>query len=128
MSLLEALVATDRESTRVRNATQWAITYDSLDVASQFKTLRDSWHKERGAASSAKAIVNAASYRRIVFLGEAVLPYIFRDLEYSPEPDYWFAALYDITREDPVKPKDHGDQRAMAKAWLKWGKAQGYEW
>jgi hypothetical protein len=104
------------------------IPYDSLDVEYQFQQLRRKWRDEYGASSSARAIVNSPSYKRIIFMGNRVVPFICRDLEQSPEPDYWFAALKEITNMDPVSQGDHGNMRAMAKAWVKWAKTNGYTW
>jgi len=64
----------------------------------------------------------------MVFMGKRILPLIFRDLDQSPEPDYWFAALKEITNADPVSQSDRGNMRAMAKAWVKWAKTNGYTW
>jgi hypothetical protein len=76
--------------------------------------------------SSFTKITRCHSYRKIVDLGEKVLPFIFRDLERRPEPDHWFDALAEITKVDPVSEKDRGYSRRMAKAWLKWARARGY--
>lgn len=104
------------------------VPYDSLDVEYQFRELRNKWRSEYGSASSARAIVSAPSYKRIIFMGNRVLPLIFRDLDESAEPDYWFAALKDITQADPVNHADHGNMRAMARSWVKWAKTNGYTW
>ena len=105
-----------------------AIPYDNLDIEFQFDQLCQSWRGEYGSASSARAIVNAPSYKRIIFMGSSVLPLIFRDLDRSAEPDYWFAALKEITNADPVSQSDRGNMRAMARSWVKWAKANGYTW
>lgn len=64
------------------------------------------------------------SYRAIIALGKNVLPYIFASLEF--EADWWFAALSEITGENPVKRKDRGKLAAMSSAWLRWGRDHGY--
>jgi hypothetical protein len=104
------------------------IPYDSLDVEYQFEDLRRKWHSEYGASSSPRVIANSSSYRQIVFMGDRVLPLIFRDLEQRSEPDHWFTALHEITNANPVSPSDRGNMRAMAKAWIKWAKTHGYTW
>lgn len=53
-------------------------------------------------------------------MGDEVLPFIFRDLERRPEPDFWFDALVEITKVNPVPERHRGYARAMAKDWLKW--------
>src|SRR5713101_1814137 len=86
-----------------------AFPFDSLDVKYQFDQLRSKWRTEYGSSSSARVITNAPSYKQIVFMGKRVLPLIFRDLDESPEPDYWFAALKEITNANPISQSDHGN-------------------
>lgn len=100
--------------------------YDSLDVAYQFNLLRNAWRSEYGASSSSTFITHTPSYLRIVFLGKSVLPYIFRDLQKSFEPDFWFVALREITQENPVPDTHRGNRRAMANDWIKWAQSHGY--
>lgn len=94
---------------------------ESLDAT--FDSLRKSWHREYGMSSSFTQITHCPSYRKIVQLGDKVLPLIFRDLEQRAEPDYWFDALVEITKTNPVSDKDRGYSRRMAKTWLKWARA-----
>ena len=96
------------------------------DLATRFDALRIAWHQECGLSSSFTEITRSPSYRKIVGMGDKVLPLIFRDLERSPEPDYWFDALVEITKANPVPAKDRGYSRRMAKAWLKWARANRY--
>jgi hypothetical protein len=100
--------------------------HHAADLSSRFETLRQAWHREYGVSSSLTAIAGCDSYQKIIQLRESVLPFIFRDLERQPEPDHWFEALRIITKTDPVPAKDRGNRRRMAKAWLKWGRVQGY--
>jgi hypothetical protein len=90
-----------------------------------FESLRAAWHREYGLTSSFTQITRTPSYRKIVNLGDKVLPLIFRDLEQRPEPDHWFDALVEITKANPVLDRDRGYARRMAKAWLKWARANG---
>jgi hypothetical protein len=66
------------------------------------------------------------SYQRIIGLGPAVLPLLLRELE--REPDHWFWALKAIAGEDPVPGASRGKVREMARAWVEWGRQQGYQW
>lgn len=57
-------------------------------------------------------------------MGEEVVPLLLRELE--RKSGQWFGALKSITGEDPV-PKEHkGSTKEMTKAWLEWGKQQGF--
>jgi hypothetical protein len=91
------------------------------DLSEQvFQDLRDSWHREYGLSSSGTQIMRCPSYKQIVAYGSKSLPFIFRDLERRPEPDFWFDALAQITKDNPVPDRDRGYSRRMAKIWLKW--------
>lgn len=96
------------------------------DLGTRFNALQIAWHQEYGPSSSFTEITRCPSYRKIVNLGKQVLPLIFRDLQRRPEPDHWFDALVEITKVDPVRPKDRGYSRRMAKVWLKWARIHGY--
>lgn len=96
------------------------------DLSSTFETLRLAWHREYGLSSSFTEITRCPSYRKIVDMGEKVLPLIFDDLKRRPEPDYWFDALMEITKANPVPSRYRGYSRRMAKAWLKWARAHNY--
>lgn len=93
------------------------------ELLERFESLRTSWHREYGLTSSFTQITRCPSYRKIVQLGDKVLPLIFRDLAQRPEPDFWFDALVEITKANPVPDKDRGYSRRMATAWLKWARA-----
>jgi hypothetical protein len=100
--------------------------HHAADVSSRFEALRRAWHREYGASSSLTKIASSPSYREIIRLKEQALPLIFHDLKQSPEPDHWFQALMEITGADPVPPKDRGNRRRMAKAWLLWARSHGH--
>lgn len=53
-------------------------------------------------------------------------PLLLAELE--REPDWWFAALKAMTGADPVTRENRGKLLEMTRAWLDWGKAQGYRW
>jgi hypothetical protein len=63
------------------------------------------------------------AYQAIIGLGAPVVPLLLQDL--AREPAHWFEALKAITGEDPVRPEDWGRVRAMAAAWLAWGRSRG---
>ena len=53
-------------------------------------------------------------------MGEAVVPFMLRDLEQSPH--FWVWALPRITGANPVLASDRGNIVKMSDAWLHWGK------
>lgn len=94
------------------------------EVESKFTALRDRWLSESAFLSSTTEMVLLPSYQAIIGMGPAVVPLLLRELERSV--DYWFWALHAITQADPADPKDSGDWKAIAAAWLAWGKSQGH--
>jgi hypothetical protein len=100
----------------------------SEGVERKFVRLRNEWKAQRGHhASSAKLAMHPA-YQKIIGMGPDVVPLLLRELASEREPDAWFWALRAITEANPVPDEARGDGRAMALAWLEWGKDQGYQW
>ena len=94
-----------------------------------FQRLVHEWQAERGATSSITEAALCPAYQNIIGMGELVVPLILDQLQAEgDEPDQWFWALSAITRANPVRDADRGDYVKMAKAWLEWGKNEGYAW
>jgi hypothetical protein len=104
------------------------LTHDQGEVANveAFDALAAAWRREKGRSSSAARMAQHPAYRRIVEMGAAAVPFILRELE--RRPDHWFIALHEITGEDPVPTECRGNVKAMAEAWLNWGREKGYKW
>ena len=98
----------------------------STNLEQRFQELAAQWRLERGPFSTARRLAQHPAYRKIVALGEAVVPFILADLE--KKPDHWFLALEEITGASPVPESDWGKLPGMAAAWIAWGLAQGYRW
>jgi hypothetical protein len=81
---------------------------------------------ETARLSSYTAIVGHPAFREIVSMGNAVVPFMLRDLE--QEPRLWVWALAEITGADPVPTCDAGKIAKMREAWLRWGREHGYRW
>ena len=90
----------------------------------RFSELAATWRSETAFLSSLTQISTHPAYQRIVGMGEAALPFIFRELQ--SDPDHWFWALKAITDCDPVPPSHLGELNAMASDWLDWGRSNGY--
>jgi len=82
------------------------------------------WKKEVAYISSSTIRHKNEHYQAIIKLGEAVIPFILRELKKGPSD--WFFALYKITGEDPVSKEDMGNFRKMSDHWLDWGRRRGY--
>ena len=62
------------------------------------------------------------AYQQILQLGPDVVPLILREMQ--QRPDQWFAALRQLTGEDPVPPGC--TVSGAVDAWLRWGEEKGY--
>lgn len=88
------------------------------DYTTQFYALLKQWRYETLTSSSTDEIVKNEAFRRIVGMGEVVLPLIISELK--NRPDFLVIAMSLITSENPVGPKQAGDMTAMAEAWIDW--------
>jgi hypothetical protein len=95
------------------------------EKSAEFVRLADEW--ERATAGLPRVVdkINHASYLKIVGWGDEAIPHILGDLRDREEPRHWFEALHRITGANPVAPKDRGNLRKMAEAWLRWGRSRG---
>jgi hypothetical protein len=98
----------------------------SESVEERFRRLEARWTAETGYLSSCSDIVEHPAFREIIGLGKAVVPFLLRDLEERPR--LWVWALPEITGENPVSPNEGGNIGKMSEAWLRWGRANGYQW
>lgn len=97
---------------------------NASDLEQTFQRLAKEWQEETGHLSSMTKMVMHPKYQRIIGMGPAVLPFLFRELQKNP--DHWFWALQAITDEDPTQPEDIGNVPKMAASWLKWAEEKGY--
>jgi hypothetical protein len=77
------------------------------------------WEEDNQYVSSTSQIVEHPAFRRIVELGDAVVPLLLAEVR--RRPSHLVIALKRITDADPAAPEDRGKFRAMADAWVKWG-------
>ena len=94
-------------------------------TAMEFKRLADTWKKQTGHLSNINTRCTHAAYQQIIGMGKAVILFILRDLKKTQED--WFWALTAITGENPIPARDAGYIDKMTEAWLRWGKAKGYD-
>lgn len=97
---------------------QWA------NPISRFITLKTKWEAETAHLSSITEIAMYPAYQEIIGMGSIAIPLILSEMK--TKPGHWFWALKSITGEDPVLPSQRGRIKEMVKAWLQWGKEQGY--
>jgi hypothetical protein len=93
-----------------------------------FDLLVDRWIEDTNLLSSTTEIVTSWAYQSIIAMGPGVVPLILKQLEREgDQPRNWFWALRYLTRENPVRSEQRGNRRAMAQAWLEWGRYR-YVW
>lgn len=108
------------------------ITDPDVALRMRFEVLREEWRKQRGAMSSITAMSMLRPYQKIIGMGPDAIPLILAELRAEgDDPDQWFWALSTIAEANSLAPPEispalQGDFRAMALAWLDWGREQGY--
>ena len=85
-------------------------------VEQHFRRLESVWNAETGHLSSTTKIINHPAFQEIISLGDAVIPFMLRDLEEGPS--LWVWALPRITGVNPITPADGGIIAKMSQAWL----------
>jgi hypothetical protein len=95
-------------------------------IEERFQRLSSLWRAETSHLSSAAAIQKHPAFQEIISLGEAVVPFMLREL--AAKPLLWVWALPQITGANPVAPEDAGRIDKMSAAWLAWGQEHGYQW
>lgn len=94
----------------------------SAEMEREFNERADRWSRETGIQSSPTKRFMHEDYQTIMSMGRAAIPLILRRLQTNP--DDWFWALKHLARDDAAKgAQDFG---AAVRAWLDWGREQGY--
>jgi hypothetical protein len=97
---------------------------DFIPLEVRFRQLVKAWVKDTAHLSSTARMAKHPAYRAIIGLGAPAVPLLLAELR--DRPDFWFAALREITGENPVPPSSAGKIRKMANAWLDWGREKGH--
>jgi hypothetical protein len=94
------------------------------ELERRFRKLAKRWQQDTKHWSVAARKAEHEAYREIIEMGRPAIPLLLAELRRRPA--HWFIALQEITKADPISEESEGDVAAMARAWLEWGKAQGY--
>jgi hypothetical protein len=105
----------DRAESRSKNAKSTVLELD-------FKQHVQKWKRDCKHISSLTRMITHPSYLRIIGMGPAVLPFLFREL--LQHPNHWLVALNSITGEDPAVAGCSFMEAVTA--WLSWGERHGY--
>lgn len=92
----------------------------------EVERLADEWEQNRPRGVDVVEMAEHPAYQRIIALGVAAVPWLLARLE--QRPNHWFLALDAITGANPVPPESQGNIKAMAEAWIDWGRENGYQW
>lgn len=92
----------------------------------RFFLLASLWRRERQRGADVHIQAKHPAYRAIIGMGDAAIPFIL--IEMRREPVFWFPALYEITKADPVPESKYGIIAEMKRCWIQWGKDHGYTW
>lgn len=90
-------------------------------ISEAFRALADRWIAETAMLSSVTRKIRHPAYRKIIDLGEAVVPLILREM--ASRPSFWFSALEELTGDNPAQ--NANGIEAASEAWLKWGRDRG---
>jgi hypothetical protein len=90
----------------------------------RFRELVKRWKKGVGHLSSAARMAKHPAYQEIIQMGVTVVPLLLTELK--RDPDFWFAALREITGENPVPEESAGKVKEMTRVWIEWGRQRGY--
>ena len=93
---------------------------DPTDFEERFNDLADTWERERPRGVDIVDMVTHPAYQQIIGMGARAVPLLLDRLQ--RKGGHWFWALHAITGVNPVPPEHYGDTRAMADAWLAWGR------
>ena len=90
----------------------------------KFSFLALTWQRDTNTTSSITDMVSHPAYQQIIGMGMGALPFIFAELQASPQ--HWFWALQSITGINPIQEENKGNVGAMTQDWLNWGIKHGY--
>ncbi len=101
-------------------------TTEITELEARFNRLAEAWRKEASFLSFSDQRAAHWAYRKIIDMGDIVLPLIFREMETGGSD--WRHALEILTGANPVGEETWGKPGAAKKAWLDWAQEQGYRW
>lgn len=107
----------------MENMTSFEIDTTFWALEKEFSELKDKWRAETAHLSNLNSIHLHPAHLKILTLGKAVLPLIFKDM--LIDHGHWFLALEVLT--DHKLELDVGCKtEAHRLAWLAWAREQGF--
>lgn len=91
----------------------------------KFTKLSQQWDNETGGLSNISRRMMHPAYRQIIRMQERAVPFMLQDFQRGKYED-WFWGLSFITGKHPIPLSTAGNVEQMAKAWIQWGRDNGY--
>jgi hypothetical protein len=88
----------------------------------KFNALADAWLNYQSGRSRLDFMHPA--YQQIVGMGPQAVRFLLREVE--QQSGHWFHALKQIAGHSPVPAESRTDFDAVVRAWLEWGRLNGY--
>lgn len=89
----------------------------SETTTSGFDALATVWERETRNSSNLEENQNHWAYQAILRMGPAVVPDIINRMR--THKGFWFAALAQLAKWDPVLPEEWGNAKKMRDAWYR---------
>lgn len=93
------------------------------ELEKKFNEFSKKWKDETGLFSTTYQKIVNDLYFDIVALGNAIVPFILKDLQ-NNGPAHWHTALKALTQENPIKDEDSVTNKQIKEAWIQWGKSK----
>ncbi len=97
----------------------------NVPLEEYFETLVAWWEECTGFLSSPSQRAAHPAYQKVLALGEAALPHIFREVERG-HASGWYLALRQLTGASPVPREASKSSARVRELWLQWGRSHGY--
>ena len=90
----------------------------------ELRELADTWYEETGHFSMWWHVAEHPAYQKILAEGASIMPFALNEL--ANKHGHWYAALRELTGENPVPEDEAGFVPKMTARWLQWGIDNGY--
>ncbi|HKQ45618.1 MAG TPA: hypothetical protein VJS47_09510 [Rhizomicrobium sp.] len=88
------------------------------DYVTEFAELVSRWRAETALSATAREMMLAPSFSKLVSMNEKIIPLIIEELK--RQPSFLFLLLHAITKENPVPQTAQGKIPEIVSAWLTW--------
>jgi hypothetical protein len=93
-------------------------TANRIDDLSEFRRLVSTWRAETYFLPSVREKIENASFRKIIGMGDRVIPWIINEIERTP--DFLVMALGFLVPSNPIPDSARGKLYEIVDFWLTW--------